>query len=55
MIHVVIPVFNRLELTKKCIASIKKQKNCEKIKIIVVDDGSTDGTSKFLKKIQKYQ
>lgn len=50
MIHVVIPVFNRLSLTKACIKSLKKQKNCETINIIIVDDGSTDGTTVYFKK-----
>ena len=50
MIHVVIPVFNRLSLTKACIKSLKKQKNCETINIIIVDDGSTDGTTAYFKK-----
>ena len=50
MIYVIIPVFNRLDFTKSCLASIKKQKNCEKIKIIIVDDGSTDGTFEYLEK-----
>ena len=50
MIHVLIPVFNRLNLTIKCIKSLKKQKSYESINIIVVDDNSTDGTSVCLKK-----
>jgi len=48
MIYALIPVFNRLELTKRCIASIKAQSKKERIEIIVVDDGSTDGTSQWL-------
>lgn len=50
MIHVVIPVFNRLKLTKSCIKSLKRQKNCETINIVIVDDGSIDSTKKYLKK-----
>ena len=50
MIHVLIPVYNRLKFTKSCIKSIIKQKKCEKIKITIVDDGSKDGTSTYIKK-----
>ena len=50
MIHVVIPVHNRLKFTKSCVKSIINQKKCEKINIIIVDDGSKDGTSTYIKK-----
>ena len=50
MIHVLIPVFNRLNLTIKCIKSLKKQNNYKFLNIIVIDDNSTDGTSVCLKK-----
>jgi len=48
MIYVLIPVFNRLELTKKCIGSLKKQTIHRELAIVVVDDGSTDGTTEWL-------
>lgn len=48
MIYIVIPVFNRLPFTKACIESLLAQ--CYKhFTIIVVDDGSTDGTSAYVK------
>jgi glycosyltransferase involved in cell wall biosynthesis len=50
MIHVVIPVHNRLPFTIKCISSLRLQKTYEKLNIIVVDDGSVDGTGEYLKK-----
>ena len=50
MIHILIPVHNRLKNTISCIKSVIKQKKCEKFKIIIVDDGSTDSTSKYIKK-----
>jgi GT2 family glycosyltransferase len=50
MIYVIIPVHNRLSLTIKCIFSLRIQKIKEKLNIIVVDDGSVDGTSEYLKK-----
>ena len=48
-IYICIPVFNRIEYTLKCIDSIKKQKYPH-YKIIICDDGSTDGTSEILGK-----
>ena len=53
MIHVIIPVHIRLEFTIDCINSIYKQKQKDKIKIIIVDDGSIDGTSQYIKKVSK--
>ncbi len=45
MIYIVIPVFNRWHYTKDCLFSLQTQ-TYKKFKIIVVDHGSTDGTSK---------
>jgi GT2 family glycosyltransferase len=50
MIHVIIAVHNRLNLTLNCLNSLRRQKKSEKLNIIVIDDGSTDGTSQYLKK-----
>ncbi|HXH44043.1 MAG TPA: glycosyltransferase [Bradyrhizobium sp.] len=46
---VVIPTFNRVDLLKETIASIKKQAY-QRYEVIVVDDGSTDGTLAWLAK-----
>ncbi len=43
MIYIVIPVFNRIESTVKCIESLLKQ-TYQAFVIVLVDDGSTDGT-----------
>ncbi|UZR93205.1 glycosyltransferase family 2 protein [Chondrinema litorale] len=48
MIYIVIPVFNRKQFTKDCLDSLRKQTD-KRFKIVVVDDGSTDGTSEMLK------
>ena len=48
MIYITIPVHNRKELLKECLISLEKQTN-KNFKIIVTDDGSTDGTSEMLK------
>jgi GT2 family glycosyltransferase len=50
MIHVIIAVHNRLSLTLNCLASLKLQKNFQELNIIIVDDGSTDGTYEHIKK-----
>lgn len=47
MIFIVIPVFNRWVYTKECLLCLQKQ-DYTNYKIIVVDDGSTDGTANYL-------
>ena len=47
MIYIVIPVFNRKELTRKCLVSLYEQ-TYRNFKVIIVDDGSTDGTSETI-------
>ena len=47
-VNIIIPVFNRIKETKKIISNLRSQKTSEKIKILIVDDGSTDGTSNWL-------
>ncbi len=48
MIYIIIPVFNRLSYTKDCLASLSNQ-SISNYKIVVVDHGSTDGTSEYIK------
>jgi len=48
MIHIVIPIYNRIESTLQCLSSIYSQKNLE-INVIVVDDGSQDNSSQAIK------
>src|SRR5688572_24387948 len=47
MLCIVIPVHNRLQFTKDCLESLEKQ-TVRPDKIIIVDDGSTDGTEEVL-------
>ncbi|NLT93904.1 MAG: glycosyltransferase family 2 protein [Actinobacteria bacterium] len=42
-VFIVIPVHNRLEFTRACLASLGEQ-TCGDFQIVVIDDGSTDGT-----------
>jgi GT2 family glycosyltransferase len=47
-VYVVIPVHNRLEVTRECLESLRYQTYKDFI-IVLIDDGSTDGTSEFVK------
>ena len=51
MLSVIIPVYNEVNTIEKIVLKIKKIKNI-KIQIIIVDDGSTDGTTEKLKIIK---
>lgn len=48
MIYVVIPVHNRKKFTRQCLASLAKQ-DSNQFTVIVVDDGSSDGTSEMIR------
>ena len=47
-VNIIIPVFNRINDTKKIISNLRFKK-LEEIKVLIIDDGSTDGTSEWLK------
>ena len=47
-IHVLIPVFNRLSMTKRVLECLRAQQVDESLSLIVIDDGSSDGTGEFL-------
>ena len=52
LVSVVIPTYNRLPILKKCLASLENQiliGEIEDYEIVLVDDGSTDGTIDWLK------
>lgn len=48
-IFIVIPVHNRKNLTRNCLLSLYRQ-TYKDFKIIICDDGSTDGTKEMIKK-----
>jgi GT2 family glycosyltransferase len=48
-ISVVIPVYNRLELTRACLESLRR--TTEPFELCVVDNGSTDGTEAFFRSL----
>ncbi|THJ20880.1 MAG: glycosyltransferase [Nitrospira sp. CG24E] len=45
---IVIPVFNKLELTSQCLATLASLTTMPEYEVIVVDNASTDGTAEFL-------
>jgi len=49
-INIIIPVFNRLLETKNIVSQIRKQICSEDLLILIVNDGSTDGTSEWINK-----
>ncbi|MCI2261675.1 glycosyltransferase [Xanthomonas indica] len=50
-VSVVILTWNGLEYTKPCLASVLRNTNANEVEVIVVDNGSTDGTIDYLKKV----
>lgn len=48
-ISIVIPVHNRIAFTRTCLESLQNQTD-KNFSVIVVDDGSTDGTNEMVKK-----
>jgi GT2 family glycosyltransferase len=47
-LFIVIPVHNRIGFTRECLLSLKKQ-TIGSFRIVVIDDGSTDGTSEMIR------
>jgi GT2 family glycosyltransferase/tetratricopeptide (TPR) repeat protein/glycosyltransferase involved in cell wall biosynthesis len=48
-VSIVIPTFNKLELTRRCLRALQAGTPAPRHEIIVVDNGSTDGTPQFLR------
>ena len=48
IIHVIVPVFNRLALTQALIACLRRQSLNHTLRILIVNDGSTDNTANWL-------
>jgi len=48
-IFIIIPVHNRVDFTRGCLAALKNQR-AKDFAVIVIDDGSTDGTAEMIKK-----
>jgi O-antigen biosynthesis protein len=52
LVSIIVPCFNTLRFTKMCINSIIKYTTYP-YELIVIDNGSTDGTCKYLNKLKK--
>ena len=51
-VSVVIPTYNRWPILEKCLLSLEQQQACpliDRYEVVVVDDGSTDGTPDWLR------
>jgi len=48
---IVMPVWNRVELTRDCLTALAGLKDQPEYELIVVDNGSTDGTTDFLRQL----
>lgn len=48
MIYIVIPVYNRKHFTQQCLLCLREQTH-KAHRVVVVDDGSTDGTAELLR------
>ncbi len=44
-IHILIPVHNRKSVTLSCLQRLQQQGSLDRYHVVVIDDGSTDGTS----------
>ena len=53
-VSIVIPNWNGKELLKKCLQSIKKSTLYKPFEVIVVENGSSDGSKEMLKKDFKW-
>ena len=52
MISLIVPVYNKAEFLKRCLASVAAQTD-RSAQVIVVDDGSTDGSEKICNYYEK--
>lgn len=50
-VYIIIPVHNRKEITLKCLDTLKQNGDLDKYYVIVIDDGSTDGTSEAIQSL----
>lgn len=53
-VSIIIPVFNKVEYTEKCLSALAENTSEELYEVIIVDNSSTDGTKDFLKYLNGY-
>lgn len=51
-VSIIIPVFNNLELTQKCLESISRNTDYSDYEVVIVDNASTDDTADWLRSIE---
>ncbi|HYN77562.1 MAG TPA: glycosyltransferase, partial [Lamprocystis sp. (in: g-proteobacteria)] len=51
-VSVIVPVFNQLSFTWRCLAALQALPDATGFEVIVVDDGSTDGTAQHLAEVK---
>ena len=51
-VSIIIPVFNRCDLTELCLESVARSANHASYEVIIVDNASTDGTAELLAEVQ---
>ncbi len=47
-VSVVVPTFNRMDVLPEVLSALDRQQGAPPFEVVVVDDGSTDGTAEFL-------
>ena len=50
---IIIPIYNKIELTKHCLKALYRATNPELFEVILIDNGSTDGTKKYIESLNK--
>ena len=50
-VYILIPVYNRKETTLKCLENLSKCGDLQRYQVVIVDDGSTDGTADAIGKL----
>ena len=54
-IIILIPVYNDINRIEECINSLASQSSSPAFEVIIIDNGSTDGTYELLQKLQPIQ